>query len=1018
MTQEYTSLHCRRCGKALPLDPTALFCPYCGTQLNNGHSKERTSETTLSFSSTAATLVPGHIPQQDPIQFSIGPYQILRAIGKGGMGEVFLAYDTTCGRRIALKRIRADLVEHRQMHRRFLKEARITSQLTHPAIIPIYTIHDEAELVYYTMPYVEGGTLKQILNNARQKEKLGQKMDHEESIPSLIHIFLSICQAVGYAHAKGVLHRDLKPENIIVGKYGEVLILDWGLAKLIPQAAAAASSVGSEIEEEEELATAFESHPLHSLTHLGKVVGTLSYMAPERALGQEATFQTDIYALGVILYQILTLRYPFHRKTLKEFKQKVHLERLYDPTVIAPYRDVPELLSKIVLKSLSINRNKRYQTVDELLHALKSYIEGRSEWSLAATLDIEKQSDWEFQENILIAEHIAITRGPEISSWVSLMVSKNPFDQNAKIETSIFIGEHGEGLGFLFNVPEAPERVHLNDGYTLWIGSDINYATKLSRSTVEVLHAPEVFLKRNQWYKVTIENVHNHIHFYLDDVLQFSYHGLLPLLGTHVGLISRDADFSIAPIKIFTGGQSITLTCLAVPDAFLAHKDYKTALSEYRRIGLSFPGRAEGREALFRSGMTLLEQARTTEARSEREKLYEEMFAEFEKLHGTPGAPLEYLGKAIAYQSLGEWGEELKCLELALRRYKAHPLLTTIREHILYRMHESSRFERSATYSFILLVLRNMTDISKTTPISDLLKSLEKNWEQLPFIAMEPAISTHIELRNLFFATQLSFWLNKAYTLVEICDATAAAETSSPILLGNALFCLIEMGAWKDAKDKIKQLQEEGKIAYDFSFLEIGLMAYEKSVSAAADAFMQHKKTIPDHEEIRVALHLMEKALDAAAPALASSIANSYDQTTLLPEQRLAVDAHHIWALLQERNWDKAGQLLHGYPPELFSQETSILHFLYGCWLYATEEREIALIHFSTVLETIHPHSWMLFSHYHTRDLESNHGSWQQKCFPWERKQLYRQLALFYHCAEDEAKSSLYRKKLQEENFE
>jgi eukaryotic-like serine/threonine-protein kinase len=166
---------------------------------------------------------------KEPIQFTLGPYQILRDIGKGGMGEVFLAYDTICGRKIALKRIRSDLANHTQIHRRFLKEAHITSQLTHPSIIPIYIIHGENQEVYYTMPYVEGETLKQILRETFQAEKHGEK-SHSigSSIPTLVRLFLNVCQAIAYAHSKNVLHRDLKPENIIVGKYGEVLISRLG----------------------------------------------------------------------------------------------------------------------------------------------------------------------------------------------------------------------------------------------------------------------------------------------------------------------------------------------------------------------------------------------------------------------------------------------------------------------------------------------------------------------------------------------------------------------------------------------------------------------------------------------------------------------------------------------------------------------------------------------------------------------------------------------------------------------
>ena len=246
------------------------------------------------------------------------------------MGEVFLAYDTTCGRRIALKRIRSDLVEHIQMHNRFMKEARITSQLTHPSIIPIYAIHGQDQQVYYTMPFVEGETLKQILRITRLQEKKGEKLHHiGGSIPALVRIFLSICQAIAYAHSKNVLHRDIKPENIIIGQYGEVLILDWGLAKML-------HPDSTEQEFGEDSVDETRERPYHGLTNIGKVVGTVSYMAPERAIGSPANVQTDIYSLGVILYQILTLQQPFKRGTLKEFRETLHLEVLHDPSIGGP----------------------------------------------------------------------------------------------------------------------------------------------------------------------------------------------------------------------------------------------------------------------------------------------------------------------------------------------------------------------------------------------------------------------------------------------------------------------------------------------------------------------------------------------------------------------------------------------------------------------------------------------------------------------------------------------------------
>lgn len=155
---------------------------------------------------------------------TIGQYACLKIIGKGGMGEVLLAFDPICDRQVAIKRIRPDLKRHTALKNRFLREATITAQLTHPGIISIYSIHQDENEIYYTMPYIEGETLRQILKNAHQKFR---KATVEGSIPALLPIFKSICQTVSYAHSKGVLHRDLKPENILVGTFGEVIVFDY-----------------------------------------------------------------------------------------------------------------------------------------------------------------------------------------------------------------------------------------------------------------------------------------------------------------------------------------------------------------------------------------------------------------------------------------------------------------------------------------------------------------------------------------------------------------------------------------------------------------------------------------------------------------------------------------------------------------------------------------------------------------------------------------------------------------------
>ncbi|KIA77117.1 hypothetical protein DB43_GU00100 [Parachlamydia acanthamoebae] len=165
-------MHCPSCHSRFFLyrsekDRQASFCPFCGHSLQ-GEVPQKDEEELI-------PLISEDIPSKESVKYSIGPYQVLDPIGKGGMGEVLLAYDTSCGRKIALKKIREDLADCAPITRRFLKEARITSQLTHPAIIPIYTIQAKDAPTYYTMPFVEGNTLKQILRTAREQEKEAKK---------------------------------------------------------------------------------------------------------------------------------------------------------------------------------------------------------------------------------------------------------------------------------------------------------------------------------------------------------------------------------------------------------------------------------------------------------------------------------------------------------------------------------------------------------------------------------------------------------------------------------------------------------------------------------------------------------------------------------------------------------------------------------------------------------------------------------------------------------------------------
>lgn len=475
-----------------------------------------------------------------------------------------------------------------------------------------------------------------------------------------------------------------------------------------------------------------------------------------------------------------------------------------------------------------------------------------------------------------------------------------------------------------------------------------------------------------------------------------------------MGLLSRDADFTLEDFTVYDGNQNITVNCLAVPDAFLAHKDYATALSEYRRIGYSFPGRAEGREAMFRAGITLLEQARNSGDTPDKQKqLYDLALEEFQKLHGTSGAPLEYLGKALVYQAMRDYEEEIKCFELAFRRYPKHPLLPVLEEQVVYRMHDSSRYNRKATYNFMLLVVRHMPKVAAGNNAKSLFNSLKKHWEPLSFIELDPLCEADEGLKNLSFSIELAFWLDKPYVLEEIIREILHKEPFSPILLCNALYCLIELGEWSLASDILKALEPKERSPRT-EMIATAVKSHEEPLERAIEAFFTKTRDTLELYEERTLNHLLEQALLAPQPAAIHAIVRKLDGTTLSPSAKLRIDCAMIRAYLLEKNWAQTGAIFERYPLEMLTKETTPLYYLYGCWLCATEGKEIASVHFTGAFDVAYPQSWTLLSHFLSGKL-TEPPSWFDKAFFWEKKQLYQQLSVYYDCSGNPAEAEKFR---------
>jgi eukaryotic-like serine/threonine-protein kinase len=273
----------------------------------------------------------------------IGPYRILGPLGAGGMGEVYLAQDARLGRRVALKLLPACFTRDEAKVRRFEQEARAASALNHPNIITIYEIGQAEGIHFIVGEFVEGCTLRELLTSRRM------------TVNEALDIAIQAASALQAAHEARIVHRDIKPENIMLRRDGYVKVLDFGLAKL------------TELQEVESDAAASAVGVLK--TNAGVVMGTANYMSPEQARGRAVDERTDIFSLGVVIYEMIAGRAPFEGQTASDVIASI-LSR--EPSPLAPHsREVPEALERIITKALRKDSQERYQTAMELVTDLR-----------------------------------------------------------------------------------------------------------------------------------------------------------------------------------------------------------------------------------------------------------------------------------------------------------------------------------------------------------------------------------------------------------------------------------------------------------------------------------------------------------------------------------------------------------------------------------------------------------------------------------------------------------------------
>ncbi|MHC5036407.1 MAG: protein kinase domain-containing protein [Planctomycetota bacterium] len=383
-------LTCRRCGShpnvAGPTSPPP--CPRCGGPLTLPEVGQGPEATPASPSGTG--------PEETMERYRLGA-----EIGRGGLGRVVAAKDKVLGRDVAIKEMTHEGVSP-DLITRFLREGQVAGRLLHPNIVPVFDVgvkrDGEKKTPFFVMGRIFGRNLQEVLRAVEQ----GDEREVEEfTRPRLLRIFQETCLAIAYAHDHGVIHRDLKPANVMIGKYGEVYVVDWGLAKVKSEGPESTAGMGESPEHPvpEESTPPLETSVAHvnqvDLTMEGEVIGTPSYMSPEQAAGliDEIDEQSDIYALGAILYQVLTFRPPHEGETFQEVITHVLSGTLTPPTMRAdqrvegkgerdaivggmPHGLVPPELEEIVLKALAQDKKDRYPSVMALHGDIQRFLDG------------------------------------------------------------------------------------------------------------------------------------------------------------------------------------------------------------------------------------------------------------------------------------------------------------------------------------------------------------------------------------------------------------------------------------------------------------------------------------------------------------------------------------------------------------------------------------------------------------------------------------------------------------------
>lgn len=612
------------------------------------------------------------MPQGQPSR--IGSYDILSVLGEGGMGTVYLAHDPVLDRDVALKVLRPDVFSA-EFAERLSEEAIVTGRLAHPGIVPVHQLgYDKTWGPWYTMKLVQGRPLSDILEGLRER-----KPREEEAWPltALLGAFARVCEAIAFSHFNDVVHRDLKPGNIMLGEFGEVLVLDWGLARTLGEKRKRG--------ETKQIVAPAEG----GLTRDGIIVGTPGYMSPEQAAGMGTLVgpPSDVYSLGTILYEILTLQPPVDtsdpdealRATLKGEITPVHKR--------GPGRFAPRALCQIVEHAMDADPARRYPTARELARAVDEFLAGRVPWrdvseGKGAEAWDQVSGRWSRKGRDLVCaggQSARVVAVPRVTGDIRLEFTLSADVDRSTWEASVWLAIRG---GFSL------------EGYQIRLAAGPEGRVELIRHGVAAVRRLDIRLAARTRYRILVLREGDRISLTINGVRALEYRDLFPLRGDRVGLSCDDEGASFRDVKLEGRGAPLQLTFLALPDKLYQLGKISEAREMYREMGETHPDREEGLLAHYKAALCSIELGERLEA-----------LEALRKLDGTPLEAVIPLGQARLELKAGNTYDAVVALQEGCQRYPGDPVrieLWTLLLETIDRMERESPDRAAAMYQELL----------------------------------------------------------------------------------------------------------------------------------------------------------------------------------------------------------------------------------------------------------------------------------------------------------------------------